>query len=203
MRSSGFGTSNNIFLTGLPEKLALAFLSKLPGKASNTRLENFASQRLVMPGIKFCSWITNGLPIRREVRPPGPATKPPIPSTTQGLRRLITRIAWNMACNNLNGIINLDNKPLPLKPLISIHSISMPCSGTTRDSKLSRVPNQKTDQPRLRSSSATANAGKTCPPVPPAITITLPAMTFSPYRHQADGFRSQCASAASVPGRKQ
>ena len=38
----------------------------------------------------------------------------------------------------------------------------------------SRVPSQNTRQPRATSLAATANPGKTWPPVPPAVIITVP-----------------------------
>ena len=69
--------------------------------------------------------------------------------------------------------------PLPRKPATDSQSISMPCSGITRLSKPFWVPNQLTRQPFSINSSATAKAGKTCPPVPPAImTMRFAILTF-------------------------
>jgi len=67
----------------------------------------------------------------------------------------------------------LINRPIPRPrmPFTLIKSISIPCFGTSSASILSDVPNQRISQPCCWSFFATANPGKTCPPVPPAITI--------------------------------
>ena len=47
-----------------------------------------------------------------------------------------------------------------------------PFAGTSRDSMLSGTPSHTTGTPRSRSTFATASAGKTWPPVPPAMMTT-------------------------------
>ena len=57
-------------------------------------------------------------------------------------------------------------------PLTRTHSIGNPFAGTSRDSMLAGTPSHTTATPRSRSTFATASAGNTWPPVPPAMMRT-------------------------------
>ena len=70
------------------------------------------------------------------------------------------------------------------------YSIGKPFAGTNRDSMLPGTPSQTTATPRSRSTLATARAGNTCPPVPPAMMSTGPPFAAAPFI----AYRPACAS---------
>ncbi len=72
------------------------------------------------------------------------------------------------------------NTPLPRMPATRTHSIGNPCAGTSRDSMLPGTPSHTTATPRARSTFATASAGNTWPPVPPAMMSTGAPFTGPP-----------------------
>ena len=127
---------------------------------------------LVKPATAFCSCTTSGMPNARAARPPGPLAKPPMPNTTGGRSRRRMAPACHKARPSMNGSASKRRTPLPRKPATPIHSIGMPALGTSTASRPCRVPIQATGTPRARSRSATARAGNTCPPVPPAMIST-------------------------------
>ena len=78
--------------------------------------------------------------------------------------------ACNTALRMAKGAVSKAFTPLPFSPEIWINSIGIPCLGTRSASIRSFVPNQQISHPCCCNSRATAIAGNTCPPVPPAIT---------------------------------
>ena len=93
-----------------------------------------------------------------------------MPSTTLGFSLRIICQLCKHALARLKGSISLVSKPLPRKPPKLTASNGNPWLGTKRYSIPVVLPSQATCQPRVRRSSATANPGKICPPVPPAMT---------------------------------
>ena len=87
--------------------------------------------------------------------------------------------ACNTALKIAKGAFNKAPNPLPRIPEISINSIGIPCLGTRSASIRSLVPNQRISQPCACKVCATAIAGNTCPPVPPAITNNFFAICYS------------------------
>ena len=172
LTSVGGVVVTNSFLRGFPVQTALARAGKLSGKACSTTLAILANSRLVVPGILFCSWMTSGIPRTLLINPPGPATNPPIPRTTSGLRLRRMVSASMQAFINIRGALITASRPFPRSPETESQSNAMPFSGTTRFSKPLCVPIQLTRQPLSCRLWATASAGNTCPPVPPAI-ITM------------------------------
>ncbi len=107
-------------------------------------------------------------------------------------------IACAQAFTRRHGAANKANLPLPRKPLTETHSISIPASGTRRDSSPHGVPTQITCNPKPRITSATDRPGKTCPPVPPAaINTGLPPLAAaSCLKSRTDAFmRTSCGPA--------
>jgi hypothetical protein len=127
-----------------------------------------------MPAIAFCSWTTKGIRSSHAAMPPGPLTKPPAPSTARGRMRRSTLPACMTALAMRSGASTQASSPLPRIPATRTHSIGNPCAGTKRDSMLSGTPSHTTAMPRSRNALATLSAGKTCPPVPPAMINTGP-----------------------------
>ncbi len=78
------------------------------------------------------------------------------------------------APSSANGPSSSVFQPLPRTPPNETPSNSTPCCRTSVASIPSRVPSQNTRQPRATSFAATARPGKTWPPVPPVVIITVP-----------------------------
>ncbi len=145
--------------SGLPQAIAPIPAAKLPGKASSTTVAHRASQRLVVPGILFCSCSINGTPRPLATSPPGPETNPPMPSTTCGLTRRRMANDWRNARTSMKGALRRPSQPLPRIPVTDSHSTGIPAAGTTLASSPLRVPIQTTSWPASRNSRATASAG--------------------------------------------
>ena len=71
-----------------------------------------------------------------------------------------------------HGAASQASAPLRRRPLTRMVSSAMPSCGTMRDSSPWRVPSHTTFSLRPRKARATASAGNTCPPVPPAMIST-------------------------------
>ena len=71
--------------------------------------------------------------------------------------------------SSIHGKVSLRHKPLPRTPFMATVSKGMPYCGTKRSSMLPALPSHTTLCPICCNDCATANAGKICPPVPPAI----------------------------------
>ena len=185
--------------TGFPTQVPAASPS-VAGKPVSTRLATLASQRLVRPATAFCSCRTSGLLNSPATSPPGPETNPPMPSNTSGFRRRRINSAWEHATRSRNGMISLRPRPLWRSPSMWMASRSNPSAATSRDSNPLVLPIQRTSTPRSLRHRATARAGITCPPVPPAITI-IRLMDTSGARAGTAGPRPATAPApASSPG---
>src|SRR5574340_895332 len=136
----------------------------------------------------LASCSASGRPPATPISAPGNDAKPPSPSTTSGRRLLIARSAATQARTSANGPTTSVARPLPRMPRNGTASNSTPCCGTSVASIPPRVPSQNTRAPRAASFAATARPGKTWPPVPPAVIITV-ALIFLP----ASGFAA-CGS---------
>ncbi|GIX21692.1 MAG: hypothetical protein KatS3mg121_0475 [Gammaproteobacteria bacterium] len=146
-----------------------------PGKPCNTTSASGASRRLVSPGTAFCSCTIQRpaqQPCRQPARTRGEAAHAehrPRPQTQHGergleqrptepqRRRSARRRAHGRAGRSRAGPAN-----------------GIPAPAATRASRPPRAPIQATGTPRRRSASATASAGNTWPPVPPAMIRTGP-----------------------------
>ncbi len=82
----------------------------------------------------------------------------------------MTRSACVSARTSLNGAASRVLMFLPRRPPTDSHSMGMPAAGTMRASRPRFVPSQITSIDFSRSMRASASAGKTWPPVPPAMT---------------------------------
>ena len=156
---------------------------KLLGKPHSTRRANFASTRLVMPGIWFCSCTYSGTRSSVAAMPPGPAAKPPKLIAARGRMRRKICSACKTARASIHGATIFFIKPLPRSPATFTPLKESFFVGISLLSKLFEEPNQLTSTSRFAKSAATARPGKTWPPVPPAMIMTLPVlMTYSPQR---------------------
>ena len=75
-----------------------------------------ASNRLVVPGIEFCSCKMSGTRQIKAATPAAADAKPPIPNTQQGLVLRITEIVLMTAASNKTGALIQDSKFLPRTP---------------------------------------------------------------------------------------
>ena len=120
---------------------------------------------------------------RRPVRPARSRSRPG-PPPPPGLWRRTMASAWNSARSNWNGAASSVSRPLPRNPPTESHSTGKPSAGTTRASSPRRVPSHTTSRELERNNLASASAGNTWPPVPPAMMSTGRALiwTRSPSR---------------------
>ena len=145
---------------------------KLPGKPSAKREAKRASSRLARPATAFCSWITIGAPAaRRRCRR----------ARTRSRRRRARRRDGSAAARGAparrarsseNGAPSqradaLAAQALDLDPL---DQIARRRHEARLDAALGAEPDDRA--PRRAARSASASAGNTCPPVPPAMIMT-------------------------------
>ena len=141
---------------------------KLPGKASSTVSAKRVSQRLVIPATAFCSCTTSGRRCIPAATPPGPVTKPPIPTTQSGLIRRNSVQASPRARIRRNGASSRASFPCPAGRNMNGGQRNI---GVTHQPLFHAATGAEpvTSWPRSCSARAVARAGNTMTPVPPAI----------------------------------
>ena len=181
-RCSGGATATMSARSGLPTHSTRGSRPspRTPGKPVSTRSAPKRSTRLASPAFASRLCTTSGTLRATAISAPGNDAKPPKPMTTAGRRRPSTRNACTHAARIAYGPSSRRTGPLPRTLRNAIPSKSMPCWGTRRASMPSRVPSQKTFQPRRVSSAATAMPGKMWPPVPPVVIIAVAVTRCNP-----------------------
>ena len=151
------------------------------GKPSSTRSAPYASTRLVRPGDRVRVVDHQRRAAATPISRPGNDAKPPMPSTTSGgggktRQRLPARheqrerpssSVRSSPCRARRETRRTRTRRRAAAPA------SLPCP--------SRVPSQNTRQPRASEFAATARPGNTCPPVPPAMIMTVHASGCSAH----------------------
>src|SRR6267378_3016591 len=133
------------------------------------RAEIRASTLFVNPGSAFGSKMTLGTRPSQVASIIGPAAYPPTPKAATGLCLRNTRRAFSIAWANMAKFLSSVAPPFPFKPATRSVSRGSPACGTNFISIPRSVPTSTTSLwfPLASHSCAIANAGKTCPPVPP------------------------------------
>ncbi len=162
----------------LPRKLGLA-----SSHARKARLANGARRRFASPTVLLGSSTATGTPRRAAASVAGPDAYPPTLRAARGRSLRTIPAARSVARMATMAPRMARTAPPPFIGSTSIRSSRQPPAGTTRASTPRSVPTKTTSTSASAwTASATATAGKTCPPVPPPAMSKVGRLTWTTLR---------------------
>ena len=180
--SRGFGSGQGrgeriIPRTGLPVKKVLprGKCSEESAKETKIRSTNRPRIRLLRPGKVFCSWMAVGYPMAQAVKTTGPEEYPPTPKTISGLKEQSKFPDWIRLCGIAIRLRSLPQNDFPFTLATWMVLKATPSLAAILASNPWGLPTKRISFAGSRSlkTSATARAGKRCPPVPPPAIMIL------------------------------